>query len=160
MTGAVTDSVMIAGLVAKQIAADRGRRLVISRARRADPRFAALSAQNCTRWVCALQTLEDLPPIERYQVGFVFDQLAHMKQSDAVELLARLRDGYCDRVIVVESASPLSITEMRALGYVRLEKVDGGAPVYLYDPAIDNQEREWNNARDWANPENFDRYRW
>ena len=32
--------------------------------------------------------------------------------------------------------------------------------VYTYDIDSFNRQREWNSPENWANPENFRRYRW
>ncbi|MCC5794751.1 MAG: hypothetical protein JJT85_08450 [Chromatiales bacterium] len=75
-------------------------------------------------------------------------------------VLARLRDQLARRVLV--DPRPADIDErirtgLRSLGY---QPVTGCPALHEYDIGHYNPEREWNNAEDWAHPENFSRYRW
>ena len=74
-------------------------------------------------------------------------------------LLASVRDRYARRVLIPDHNSTLTLTDYLALGFERLPG-KGLESVYLFDPDAESRQREWNNARDWANPENFDLYRW
>lgn len=82
-----------------------------------------------------------------------------MSRRSAVELIAALRDRLARRVVVVDDSETLNRNDYLALGFERLEQCDD-LPAWHYDPDSASLKREWNTARDWANPENFDRYRW
>ena len=74
-------------------------------------------------------------------------------------LLSRLRDVYCRKVVLLNAAEDWSTNELRALGF-QPQSVAGFERVFFYDPDLDKPPRDWNNASNWANPENFDKYRW
>ena len=74
-------------------------------------------------------------------------------------LLARLRDVHVAQ-IVLTAQHGLSPGDMLAMGFEKAQSPSVDGLVYVWDAALADKPREWNNARDWANPENFDRYRW
>jgi len=79
--------------------------------------------------------------------------------GEASVLLARLRDCYAVRVIIVDDAGILTLADYLALGFEGWD-TEGESRCFIYDPDSRTLKREWNDARHWANPENFDRYRW
>jgi hypothetical protein len=102
----------------------------------------------------------DLPPTLRAQLGIVVAPLDYMPRANAEQLLSRLRDVHCDKVLLVDGASGWSPDALRSLGYLEVKRPSDGARCYMFDPDTFNQPREWNNSSDWANPENFQKYRW
>ena len=87
-------------------------------------------------------------------------QLDHIQHATAEQLLSRLRDVHCERVVFLDTASVWSPDVLRSLGYLELKLPTIDGRCYLYDPDLFTQPREWNNSSDWANPENFGKYRW
>ena len=102
----------------------------------------------------------DLPQSLKAQLGIVVAPLEYMPRTHAEQLLSRLRDVHCDRVLLVDAGSGWSPDALRSLGYLEVTYASINGRCYLYDPDIFNQPREWNNPADWANPENFRKYRW
>ena len=102
----------------------------------------------------------DLPHALRAQLGIVVAQLDHIQHATADQLLSRLRDVHCERVVFLDTASVWSPDVLRSLGYLELKRPSIDGRCYLYDPDLFNQPRDWNNSSDWANPENFGKYRW
>ena len=47
-----------------------------------------------------------------------------------------------------------------ALALAPFEQLDDGRIAWRYDIDRYNPERPWNNPEDWANPQNFDKFRW
>ena len=90
----------------------------------------------------------------RFDLGLVLDPA--LEHAAAI---SRLRDVGCQRVLILSGGSEWTANDMRALGFLPVEPFDA-RPAYLYDSDLQNQPREWNNSRHWANPENFDKYRW
>jgi hypothetical protein len=88
------------------------------------------------------------------------DWIAHTDESSLSAGLARLRDLLARSVLAVaDDRAPLSPQSWIALGYRPLAH-SSSFTLYGFD-LYDYKERpEWLNARFWANPENFDRYRW
>ena len=104
-----------------------------------------------------------LPASRRFSAGVVVDALGSLSPEEGGRLLARLRDQLCDRVFVVSRADDTEwpTAKMLALTYTLRERsAEGTWLLYDHDIATYNPERDWNNPTDWANPENFNRYRW
>jgi hypothetical protein len=113
--------------------------------------------------VHAYETLsgpETLPTDLRVQLGIVVVPPAPTSRRDTEQLLARLRDVHCEKVLLVDTAGVWEPDELRPLGYLEVEGSQADGRCYLFDPDVFNQPREWNNPSDWANPENFGKYRW
>lgn len=91
---------------------------------------------------------------QRFDLGLVIEPAP----SD-VAVIARLRDIACRRVLLLPGAQTWSDNDLRGLGFQPIESLDSHA-AFLHDSDLLNQPREWNNAKHWANPENFDKYRW
>ncbi len=102
----------------------------------------------------------DLPQTLRAQLGIVVSPLEYMPRRNAEQLLSRLRDVHCEKVLLVDSGSGWSPDGLRSLGYLEVKCRSNAGRCYIFDPDIVNQPRDWNNPSDWANPENFRKYRW
>jgi hypothetical protein len=102
----------------------------------------------------------DLPQTLRAQLGIVVAPLDYMPRKNAEQLLSRLRDVHCDKVLLVDTGSAWNPGTLRSLGYLEVKHPSIDGCCYMFDPDIFNQPREWNNSSDWANPENFRKYRW
>ena len=102
----------------------------------------------------------DLPQALRAQLGIVVAPLDYMSRTNAEQLLSRLRDVHCERVLLVDKGSAWSPGVLRSLGYLETHRQSDAERCYLFDPDAFNQPREWNNPSHWANPENFRKYRW
>jgi hypothetical protein len=111
-------------------------------------------------WMTDVDSHEDLEGLARTALAIVFDQIEHMPPHAATHLLAQLRDRYADRVIVVDGNEVFAIGDYLALGFESLEEHAFAERAFVYDPDSPSRRREWNNARNWANPENFDKFRW
>ena len=103
---------------------------------------------------------DDLPKNLRVTLGVVVKPLDFMTRRNAEQLLSRLRDVHCERVLLVDTDGAWKPEQLRPLGYLETAKPQAGISGYLFDPDAFNQPREWNNPSDWANPENFRKYRW
>ena len=49
--------------------------------------------------------------------------------------------------------------ELSELGFLKLE-LKGAENFYSYNLDSYNKKRNWNSPEGWANPDNFDKYRW
>ena len=102
----------------------------------------------------------DLPRTLRAQLGIVVAPLEYMSLKSAEQLLSRLRDVHCDKVLLVDSGPGWSPDVLRSLGYLEVKPSSIEERCFLFDPDMFSQPREWNNPSDWANPGNFRKYRW
>ena len=101
----------------------------------------------------------DARPIRRHALAIVADPLpaAMAREHDAV--LARLRDVLAERVLVMAPQQAALTTRLTALGYRMLVRTSQTliASFDLYDY---KQRPTWLNAEHWANPQQWDRFRW
>jgi hypothetical protein len=71
--------------------------------------------------------------------------------------LTHLRDLLARRVLVVAYGD--QSMGLRALGFSQIEKIEGWE-LWQFNILEYKQIPDWLNSRYWANPENFDKYRW
>jgi len=128
--------------------------LTIGMADNQQPDFEALHAYD------TVSGPDALPATLRVQLGIVVVPLVSLSRRDTEQLLARLRDVHCEKVLLVDTDDLWKADALRSLGYLETDDSRAGARCYLFDPDVFNQPREWNNPSDWANPENFRKYRW
>jgi hypothetical protein len=152
------------GLLAEALGEDAPAEALLLAARLAEPLMRALETRiGHVELIEGETTLAGLPAHRRYPLGVVAGQLETLQHRTASQLLARLRDQVCARVLVlVAPDAGWSRSDLLALGYNRIGRSQGPARWSLYEYEITryNPERTWNNPSDWANPENFDKYRW
>ena len=103
---------------------------------------------------------DDLPGTLKAQLGIVALPLETLTRAETEQLLSRLRDVHCEKVLLLDTLEQWSPHDLRALGYLELDNARVDGRYFLFDPDLFNQPREWNNPSDWANPENFRKYRW
>lgn len=84
-----------------------------------------------------------------------------LESAHASQIIGLLRNVLNAQIVAVFSdSSTLQFNEMIGLGFKRESRTENGMAIYTYDIANYNKKRDWNNARFWANPENFDKFRW
>ena len=103
---------------------------------------------------------DDLPKTLRVALGIVVSPLDFMARTVAEQLLSRLRDIHCEKVVLIDTSDGWTPEDLRALGYLEVGQAWADRRCYLFDPDVFNRPREWNNPSNWANPENFRKYRW
>jgi hypothetical protein len=103
---------------------------------------------------------EDLPKTLRVDLAIVNEPLRYLSQGKAEQLLSRLRDVHCEKVLLLDSGVRWKPDDLRSLGFLEVTGSQIDARRYLFDPDMFNQPREWNNPSNWAHPENFRKYRW
>ena len=103
---------------------------------------------------------DDLPKTLRVALGIVVSPLDFMARTVAEQLLSRLRDIHCEKVVLIDTNDGWTPEDLRALGYLEVGQAWADRRCYLFDPGVFNRPREWNNPSNWANPENFRKYRW
>ncbi len=111
-------------------------------------------------WLCHVHSAEDVVAVERADLSIVFDQLEHMQKDDGVHLISRLRDRHSKRVLLHCAVQVHSKQELMALGFIEQKHSSSDGRIFLFDPDLFFQRRDWNSPDKWANPENFKKYRW
>ncbi|AGY91941.1 hypothetical protein SPICUR_04820 [Spiribacter curvatus] len=107
--------------------------------------------------------LENLPQVE---LAVVDGAAAFADEAAAIQLVSRLRDVCASRVLVIgapQSGALLGRQQLIGLGFRRWETTGEGDDRrrwYEFSLADYKVTPDWLNARHWANPELWDRYRW
>jgi len=126
---------------------------------------------------CELWHQSSAPPLSsleiehRFDLGVLSHTLEYLPRKKALELLARLRDILCQRLIVVVPMGPdwpdhvshWQQEDMLGLGFTKVAEFEqAGKPVHIYafDMAHYKQTPDWLNSRHWANPERFGKHWW
>lgn len=105
-----------------------------------------------------------LPFTQRYDLGFVLFDTAEMQNISSQQksqLLVRLRDLMAKRIVVVSQLQDEQL--LRALGFTQLiDKTTHGKDFALWQFNILTYKHvpDWFNSKFWANPENWNKFRW
>jgi len=119
---------------------------------------------------CRRATARDLldppgPGDSRYDLAVIVGVLECLPPGDGVRLLGSLRDLRARRLLVAVPADSerWRLDDMLALGLEAAGDATGAdTALALYGFDIDRYKRtpDWLNARNWANPDLWGRYRW
>ena len=105
-----------------------------------------------------------LPFNRRYDLGFVLlntAEMAEVSSQDKAQLLVKLRDLMAKRIVVASRRQDEQL--MRALGFTQLiDKTAHGSDFALWQFNILTYKHvpDWFNSKFWANPENWNKFRW
>ncbi len=108
------------------------------------------------RWLADVARADDLDGLGYLGLIIVTNQIERMEADAARHLLARLRDRHAGILLVHDPEGVFPTSDYLALGF----EVDAVPGCYVYDATAASRQRDWNNAENWANPENFDKFRW
>ena len=72
--------------------------------------------------------------------------------------ITRLRDLLARRVLVL--ASPEFGASLHALGFSQIEQLSENLVIWQFNILSYKQVPDWLNSKYWANPENWNKYRW
>ena len=125
---------------------------------------------------CPHAELLSLPFEQRYDLA-VLNLSDGLDRADTVQGLTKLRDLLARRVLVIVTAQALHdlLEQLHALGFSQLDSpADGNTngnatsdpnseptwQIWQFNILAYKQVPDWLNTRFWANPENFDKYRW
>lgn len=105
-----------------------------------------------------------LPFTQRYDLGFVIFDTAEMQnisETEKAQVLVRLRDLMAKRIVVFSKRQDEKL--LRSLGFTQLiDKTLHEADFALWQFNILTYKHvpDWFNSKFWANPENWDKFRW
>jgi len=131
-----------------------------------------ISCKQCAlREIAASPTLDALDDYGRYDLVFISHVLERMPKPKAEQLIARLRDLHCDRLIIVipigtdwsDHMSHWQQTDLLGLGFSLLAEFHSNkhlVHIYAFDIASYKTTPEWLSSKYWANPEMFNKYWW
>lgn len=116
------------------------------------------------RWLPRISGPQDLPlEQERFALAAVAGVFEHLQRDDAAALLAALRDRCARRVLVALARDAWSEQQMRAFAFEPQGSVRAGDSLraaYAFDIDRYKHTPDWLDARNWANPELWGRFRW
>jgi hypothetical protein len=104
----------------------------------------------------------ELAVLGRFDFAIVTDLLEALDAPTAEVVLGRLKNLHTDKYLLLADPARacLGHDALLALALAPCEQLDDGRIAWRYDIDRYNPERPWNNPDDWANPQNFDRFRW
>ena len=134
-----------------------------------------LLEQWCSEHHCQLSTISELDPFaeladtRRFDLVVIADQLEYMNRHSGEELLGLVRNLHSDAMVVLyqPALAPQKLRwqladflgmGLRRQGVFRDDNRE--MSLYSYELGSYNFVRSWNNARFWANPENWGKYWW
>ena len=81
-----------------------------------------------------------------------------INQQTITQGLTRLRDLLARQVLVL--ADPQYSSLLHALGFSKIEQLSQNTIIWQFNILSYKQIPDWLNSKYWANPENWDKFRW
>ena len=127
--------------------------------------LAQYATQHSTQWhYFSLTEFLNLPFTQRYDLGVVLLDTAEFKtatDSQKSHMLVKLRDLLAKRIVVVSALHDEKL--LRALGFTQLiDKTthDQDFALWQFNILTYKHVPDWFNSKFWANPENWNKFRW
>jgi hypothetical protein len=98
----------------------------------------------------------------RWDLVIIDEDIVHQPRASMIQTIGCLRDLHARRLIVLhpdKSASKTGILHEDLISLC-LKALPGQAGVYYHDLYDYKDTPDWLNNRYWANPENWNKYRW
>ena len=106
----------------------------------------------------------NLPFTQRFDLGFVIldtEEMVALSEQQKTQMLVKLRDLMAKRIVVVSKLQDERL--LRALGFTQLiDKTthDNDFALWQFNILTYKHIPDWFNSKFWANPENWDKFRW
>ena len=106
----------------------------------------------------------NLPFTQRYDLGFVLfdtEEMQDINETQKAQLLVKLRDLMAKRIVVVSKLDDEKL--LRSLGFTQLiDKTthDSNFALWQFNILTYKHVPDWFNSKFWANPENWNKFRW
>ncbi|MDQ8936331.1 DUF6231 family protein [Acinetobacter rudis] len=105
----------------------------------------------------------NLPFQQRYDIALVQlndSDLLQFSSQQKTQLIVKLRDLWAKRIVICANKADEKL--MRALGFQQLfdYQLAEQQCIWLFNILNYKHVPDWLNAKYWANPENWDKYRW
>ena len=116
-------------------------------------------------------SLADIPELRetetQYDASFVLDNSSNFVLQQHQTILGDLKNRLSSQVLYISENSidegDENFRQLIALGFTRESALileNNTFTCFGYNIETYNHKRSWNNSKFWANPENFDKYRW
>ncbi|WP_313035143.1 DUF6231 family protein [Acinetobacter sp.] len=105
-----------------------------------------------------------LPFTQRYDLGFVVldsQEFSQISESEKIQLLVKLRDLMAKKIVVVSQLQDEKL--LRSLGFTQLidkTRYDSDFALWQFNILTYKHVPDWFNSKFWANPENWNKFRW
>ena len=106
----------------------------------------------------------NLPFQQRYDLGFIwlnYNEFLQISPMQKAQVLVKLRDLMAKRIVVAAQLDDEKL--LRSLGFTRLlehSQQTADFEFWQFNILTYKQVPDWLNARFWANPENWNKFRW
>ncbi|WP_180173184.1 DUF6231 family protein [Acinetobacter sp. YH12029] len=106
----------------------------------------------------------NLPFTQRFDLGFVIldtETMLSLDQQQKTQMLVKLRDLFAKRIVVVSKLHDEQL--LRALGFTQLidnTTHESDFALWQFNILTYKHIPDWFNSKFWANPENWDKFRW
>ena len=120
--------------------------------------------------------IEPRQKMARFDFCLIAGQLENMDRLSGQTLVGNIRNRYCDHICLwldrKLAGKAWTDTDLYAMGFTdqhlllepspqcRVTTNTGLLSLYTYSISDYNHKRQWNNPGHWANPQNFNKYRW
>ncbi len=108
--------------------------------------------------------LEQLDDVGAIHVAIISDLIESSNKTKANEWLGILRNRHTQHIIVISNKNKTTLQDWQFADFLALglKKIANVQNQHVYAYAIENyhEKRDWLNSRFWANPENYNKYRW
>ena len=127
--------------------------------------LSKILADSTTQWdYFSLSDVLSLPFVKRYDIAVVMLNQGDFVDADVhamTQCLVKMRDLFAKRLIVFAGSQDEKL--LRSLGLTQLlQPSEQQADLILWQFNILNYKHvpDWFNSKFWANPENWDKFRW
>jgi len=109
-------------------------------------------------------SLEQLNDLSRIDLAIVSNLVETLPKETATQWLSMLRNGHAQQLILLidknsDRAQTWQLADYLSLGFQQFFS-DNHYQLFSYNIETYRPKRDWLNNRFWANPENYDKYRW
>ena len=130
------------------------------------------TAQNCYQNEHNIQTqalnspfgVEQLTSLQSIDLAIVSEVVDTLTKLEAIQWLGTLRNRHAPHIVIISDSEASNqqgwqLSDYLALGMMHIKSTKTH---HVFSYAIENYQRkkDWLNSKNWANPENHDKYRW
>lgn len=109
-------------------------------------------------------TLDQLGASNQAEIAVVTDLTETLTKTEAMQWLGVLKNKLAQHIVLVvdkqkSASNDWQFADFLGLGF-RLHEQRNQYQVFFYAIETYQPKKDWLNSKYWANPENFDKYRW
>jgi len=109
-------------------------------------------------------SLEQLTEQVTIDLAIISDLIETLPKQEAIQWLSMVRNRYAQHLVLIVNRKVAVQQEWQIADYLALGLQQHGTEsnyqLFSYNIESYRPKRDWLNSRFWANPENYDKYRW